>query len=713
MRKIITIFIISILVFSGLGAIAQTAKANCEKIDVVFSVPKIEENQDSVTIKIKEANSYLMKQNQPMLPKYSRNFVYPFGTKIKSVTVIPKNVETKQLPKEIMTTPEMQVAGERLMKSPVKSTSVLYPETWFDYSVHCGLYKDKRSIFVNIEIYPVKYNSNDLTIEWANKVEIKIEFEESGKSIIALDDDYKFVIITDDYYESSLERLVYHKEYRDISTKLVTLSDIYTGTYFDVYGRDNQEKIKYFIKNAIDHWGTQYVMLVGRDFPTRNTHVMVEGSAGNDEEIFVSDLYYADIYDGRGQFCSWDSNKDDIFAEVNWQGYLNDELDLYPDVHIARLACSDVDEVETVIDKIVSYEENYAYDSSWFKNIVVVGGDSFPGDPNELLEGEIVNEHVLEIMDDFDPKRVWVSDEKLTTKGPLNDALNRGSGFVDFSGHGTEIQWATHPHTFEPIWLPPPTGYYNSDVMALKNQEKLPIVVIGACSVGKFNAVENCFSWSWLKNENGGGVASFGATGLGYAYTGEYITYRFIEKLTLETFSAYKSGASTLGQMWSRALESYMQTIGLQGEADYKTILEWQCFGDPTLAVAEKPNSEPPEKPSTPKGPTSGDTGVEYTYTTSTTDPEGDELYYLFDWGDGSSSGWIGPYYSGETCEAKHTFTSSGQFWIKVKAKDTYGVQGPWSDPLSVEMPRAKNIQFPIIEKLLELFPILRNLLIN
>jgi hypothetical protein len=709
MKKIVPILVVSILVLSGLGAVAtQFSETECEKTHVSFSAPSIEEEQDHLTIDIKEADSYLMKQNQPMLPKYTKTFTYPFGTKIKSVTVTPKNIETKTLSKEIVITPKMQVAGKVAKTQSLKTTSSVYPDNWFDYNVYGGLVGDERSVIVNVEIYPVKYNSNDLTIKVAEDVDIEIEFEESEPGIRALDDNYEFVIITEDYFDYSLDRLVSHKEYRDISTKLVTLSDIYWGTYFDAYGRDDQELIKYFIKNAIEQWGTQYVMLVGRDLPNRDTHVQV---SSEDTEIFVSDLYYADIYDGKGQFSSWDSNNNDLFAEVNWYGSISDELDLYPDVHLARLACNDVDEVETVIDKIVNYEDYYAYDSAWFRDIVVAGGDSFPGDYNQVLEGELVNEYILGIMDDFSPERIWVSHEDLVTRGPLNNALNGGCGFVDFSGHGNTNVWCTHPHTFEGMWLPAGTGYLSTNVLALNNGDELPIVITGACSVGKYNVDSNCFSWSWLKNEDGGGIGSFGATGLGYAYMGEYVTYGLIERMTIETFSAYKGGATKLGQMWSGAIDSYLRSIGLESEADYKAVLEWQCFGDPTLAIADQPNSDPPEKPQRPDGPTEGDTGVDYTYTTLTEDPEGDEVYYMFDWGDGSSSGWQGPFYSGEQCSVSHAFMSSGEFWIKVKAKDSYGVQGPWSDPLGVSMPRNRLSNFPILEKILgrlqNIFPIL------
>jgi agmatine deiminase len=95
----------------------------------------------------------------------------------------------------------------------------------------------------------------------------------------------------------------------------------------------------------------------------------------------------------------------------------------------------------------------------------------------------------------------------------------------------------------------------------------------------------------------------------------------------------------------------------------------------------------PPEKPSRPIGPTPGRTKVQYTYKSNTTDPDGDRVYYKWDWGDGTTSSWLGPYDSGVTAEAKHAWNQQGTYEIKVKSKDIFGVESGWSDPLSVTMP--------------------------
>lgn len=112
-----------------------------------------------------------------------------------------------------------------------------------------------------------------------------------------------------------------------------------------------------------------------------------------------------------------------------------------------------------------------------------------------------------------------------------------------------------------------------------------------------------------------------------------------------------------------------------------------------------------PNKPSKPSGTTSGKVNTEYTYTTSTIDPDGNQVYYLFDWGDGTNSGWVGPYNSGVQASAKHTWTSKSNYQIKVKAKDTLDVESDWSDPLDISMPKAKFIF--LFGEFLEKYPFL------
>ena len=98
------------------------------------------------------------------------------------------------------------------------------------------------------------------------------------------------------------------------------------------------------------------------------------------------------------------------------------------------------------------------------------------------------------------------------------------------------------------------------------------------------------------------------------------------------------------------------------------------------------PGSEPPETPTKPDGPEQWIEHEEATFSSSTTDPEGDSIYYLFDWGNGNNSGWVGPYESGQTGKASNIWTELGNYEIRVAAKDQNGVQSNWSEPALISI---------------------------
>jgi subtilisin family serine protease len=123
----------------------------------------------------------------------------------------------------------------------------------------------------------------------------------------------------------------------------------------------------------------------------------------------------------------------------------------------------------------------------------------------------------------------------------------------------------------------------------------------------------------------------------------------------------------------------------------------------------------PPYKPDTPSGSNKGNIGIEYTYNTRTIDSDGDDIYYLFDWGDDTYSVWEGPFISGITVNVTHKWTKRGVYQVKVVAKDSYGLESEWSDPLSVTMPKNKATEYTLLsgffEKLIYRFPFFEKIL--
>jgi YVTN family beta-propeller protein len=69
-------------------------------------------------------------------------------------------------------------------------------------------------------------------------------------------------------------------------------------------------------------------------------------------------------------------------------------------------------------------------------------------------------------------------------------------------------------------------------------------------------------------------------------------------------------------------------------------------------------------------GPSAGVVGVPVTFKATATDPESDSIAFQFDWGDTSGLVWTILLATGETTSVQHTYSDSGTFSVKVKAKD-------------------------------------------
>lgn len=90
-----------------------------------------------------------------------------------------------------------------------------------------------------------------------------------------------------------------------------------------------------------------------------------------------------------------------------------------------------------------------------------------------------------------------------------------------------------------------------------------------------------------------------------------------------------------------------------------------------------------PSKP-TIDGPPKGKPDTEYTFTASSSDPDGGALQYRWDWGDGNYSEWS------DTQEASYTWSSENNFQIRVMSQDNDGGESEWSDPFKFSTPKNK-----------------------
>ena len=657
-NKILNILILCTLVFSSLNVSALDLNKNsdisiCEKNEIVsFTDLTIETKGEYVTLNFNEANTYLNSPGKPMLPVYVKTYKFPIGTKIYNVECFFSGVKKETILNKIKPAPKpipltnLETSKNNFdTKQTVKDETVylcsdIYPGNWYEYNIGVGLDGEQRVLFLTVRLYPIRYSPSENTIYYVQDADVKITYEQN-KIPLKSESEYDLIIITPTRFLPALKPLKDHKNKIGISTNIVTTESI----YFNYKGRDKQEDIKLFIKDAIEKWNITYVLLVGARFrlgyrwtlPARYSNLEDKGGWN---ETYVTDLYYADIYKYNEttheiEFDDWDSNGNGIFAEWKWTwndtyGYWTwpvtskDILDLYPDVYIGRLACRDLSEVLTVVRKIINYENN-AYNQSWFNKMIVAGGDTVPyGDG--VAEGEHENNYAAVIMESigFNVTRLWVTNGALNSSKDVINAVRNGAGFLYFSGHGSPIVWSTHPFENE-SWV---DGLWVDEMNNLRNKDKLPICVVGGCHNSQFDValanmingilklrlkyftwimdenvfgkvawLRRCWSWNLVRQRNGGSIATIGNTGLGWGVGGEdsvnvldgFITSRFFEVYN-KTFLTDPENCN-LGIIHTRTINLYIQSFKPNDdELDRKTIEQWVLLGDPSLKIGGYPS---------------------------------------------------------------------------------------------------------------------------
>ena len=420
---------------------------------------------------------------------------------------------------------------------------------------------------------------------------------------------YDLLIIAPSTFEQSLSPLVRHKEKHGIKTRLVTTEEINDVMFWE--GRDDAEKIKYYIKNAVEFWGVKYVLLVGgrkNQGPTEKWWVPVRYSTldrkygSMTERRFLSDLYFADIYDQHGNFSSWDTNNNSIFGEWPEDQPAVDIPDLYPDVYLGRLPCLNVFEVRTIVRKIIQYETGKC-DDSWFKTMVVVAGDTYP-DKTDYIDGEVYTQQGLDMMPGFHPIKLWVSNGNLTNWVDVVKAVNPGCGFLWFSGHGNPKSWATHPPHDNETWV---HGLRLRNIPFFHNGEKLPVCITGSgCFNSMFNvsffnspwvyglSTPHCFSWALVIKRRGGCIATIGSTAFSYESPDINLGVGGIEWLDIHFFYYYGiEHVDILGEIWGKTVHAFLDEhpiIWCDSSADGAALIaknaeQWVLIGDPSLKI--------------------------------------------------------------------------------------------------------------------------------
>ena len=638
MKSIIPLFVVGMLVFSGVGVFSTSLESEEFVLEqcssVMFSRPAVSSVEDFVSVEVKEASSMLRLTGAPLIPKKTMQFVLPFGSSVDDVSVEYLGSSFEQISGVVQPAAAPVIEGSSEVSEPTCNPVFYeldqYPVEEYQLRVSAGIVNGVRSTIVSVEVYPVIYHPEQSSLQSFEQIDVELMYSSPSQPVV-FNDEFDLVIIAPELFVDELEPLVTHKNSIGTEAYILTVEEIEADF---TQGVDEAENIKLAILDAVETFGVDYVLLVGglvgQNLET--WYVPVRYVSTPNEDAFLCDLYYADLYmieDNETVFSSWDSNDDDRFGEWLSQVGRKDIIEAVPDVYVGRWACQKESEVTTMVEKTIAYESAVATES-WFKRILTAGGDTYPDSgPIDEYEAEIDVEVTIGNMDGFEPVRLKASDGSLSGQASFTDAFSEGVGFVHCAGHANPSTLITHPPGIKAekieimrmhrlsimdfMWAVLYQGKGIAEALdilmkpvepKLNNGEMLPIVLVGGCHNSQFNVsmkniIEtgfthaygygihgpNCWSWWLTVKKDGGSIATIGNSGYGMGIVGAGYPTGLDGWLYPRFFYNYNVNEyRNLGAAHAGAISDYISEFDINNDAEDRQMVEqWILLGDPSI----------------------------------------------------------------------------------------------------------------------------------
>ncbi len=598
--------------------------------------------------------------------------------------------------------------------NPVQGTLFYYPE-----------------ITIDIELKDAEpnqfYRNNGEDEAWVEKLVYNSEVTDAYTSEVPLfgydgglcdpEDTYEYVIITTedgglDYWDTS-ENLPYnweslmdkHGQDDGFNCALVTVqqindcNDYYNGEPVD----DFQSRIREFSKDAYLDWETSYI-LIGAD----DEYIAARHMDTSYESQIDSDIYWSNLD------LTFNDDEDSSWGEAGDAGF-----DVYSEIFIGRLTCDEPLDVSNWMTKSFYYADCiepeflewaafYGGDTGWncqgddFMDYSAIKGTNNWLGPIPEADGPFPTwagfQYGFETWNAEFPDNSYDISECWTAESP-NDGWQGGSESQAINGFKTAINndhvaiasgiahanadmsldvgsssWESEYHNTKPFFLHD-YGCHCGDMDAA-DDGVLHSMLFHSDTELAFGVVYNtCYGWG-----------NYDTTNSSSAFQAKEFWAYFLD---LDNKSIDFNGWQ-LGKAHAFSKDRMAPTIDWDPSyGTWRAIIQGcLLFADPAQKIKTPHPSEEPAIPDSPDGRDYGVPEEEYEFSTSTTDPEGDQIFYLFDWGDGEYSEWIGPVNSGETVSAFHTWFELGDYNLRVRARDEWGCVSLWSDIK----------EFPIVE---------------
>ncbi|MCJ7670334.1 MAG: C25 family cysteine peptidase, partial [Dehalococcoidia bacterium] len=467
----------------------------------------------------------------PVLPFKTASVLLPYGFDIERITVTCGNKVA--LPGSYMVEPGQEavpLSYEGSVNVTPPDPGVYDSSAPFPGKLYSGAMVQNKSGYriLLVNLHPVEYISERGQLSYYETMTIQVTLRASGEgewqgvSHLAQDEDvvremvdnpetirsyhaalpsfetlsllapgdYEYVIITSEALNATpgpdnFQALRDEKISRGITATIVTTEWIYAnypGTRPDE-GADNQTRIRNFIIDAYNTWGTKYVLLGGD-----GDGADVGGESGDDiiphrgfaslgDSDIPADMYYACL-DG-----TFDDDADGVYGEPN-DGPGGGEVDLFAEVYVGRAPVDSEAEVQNFVGKTLAYQSMAMTDEN-LRKVWMVGekldSATWGGDyKDEIKEGSSAHGNTTVGFEDsnytasFDVSTLYDRDYPGHNwpKSEIVGIINDNAHLVNHLGHAN-------------------VGYamkmYNTDVDGLTNEELYFIGYSQGCYNGAFD----------------------------------------------------------------------------------------------------------------------------------------------------------------------------------------------------------------------------------
>ena len=330
----------------------------------------------------------------------------------------------------------------------------------------------------------------------------------------AIDEVGEMLIITYDSFHSAMQPFVDWKIQKGIQTTIMDVSTI----------GNNSTAIRNYILNFYNNTGGNlaWVLLVG----------------------------------DAAQVATPSGGQDPTYAKVAGG-------DNYPDLFVGRFSATTVAHVQTQVERTVEYERDAPGGADWHHQGTGIASNQGPGH-----YGEYDNQHMNLIRNDLLAFTYTLVDQiydPTATAAQVSTALNNGRSIVNYCGHGWEQGWGT-------------TGFSNTNVNALLNDNMLPFIISVACVNGAFVST-TCFAEAWLRAVHGsepiGALATY-MSSINQSWSPPmYAQDEAVDLLCAES-------KLTFGGI---CFNGACKMIDINGSAGVTEFNAWHIFGDPSVLL--------------------------------------------------------------------------------------------------------------------------------